>query len=147
MTHARPSHTVPRSSTSVCKLSIKCPSVPINWPISSTRKTRRWSGPLESRYSLTHLQKFSTVSEKLFSALSIHFSADFTALAERLAKRLDDLISVEFVGISLVEPFLAGGLFIGGMEGRQLALAIQVAFHVGDVRVIADHSPAFRSGL
>ena len=35
----------------------------------------RCCGPFESRYSLVHLQKFSTDIEKLSSAPSIHFSA------------------------------------------------------------------------
>ena len=109
----------------------------MNWPTSSTRNTIRCCGPLESRYSLTHLQKFSTDIEKLSSAPSIHFSLRRLALAERFAERLDDLIPVELVGVPLLDPIEAGVLFVGGLERLQLALGFEVTLHVGDVRVVA----------
>ena len=85
-TQARRRQIVPSSSVIVWRLSIRWESVPMNWPTSSTRKMSRCCGPFESRYSLTHLQKFSTVREKLSSAPSIHFSAACLALAEGLAQ-------------------------------------------------------------
>ena len=84
---ARPLQTVPRSSVIVWRLSMRCASVPMNWPTSSTRKIRRWSGPLESRYSLTHLQKFSTVrAEAALRHCRSTFRHDSRALAEGLAR-------------------------------------------------------------
>ena len=61
----------------------------------------------------------------------------FSALAERLAERLDDLIPVELVGIPLVEP-IPGRWLLCRRRGTPPACPChQVAFHVGDVRVIA----------
>jgi hypothetical protein len=71
----------------------------------------RCSCPFESRYSLTHLQKFSTEIEKLFSAPSIQRA--------------------------LRDPFVARVVLVRGLEGFEFALAVEVALHVSDVRMVA----------
>ncbi len=70
-TQARPPQAVPRFSVMVWRLSIRWVSWPMNWPISSTRKTRRWAGPRLSRYSRTQPVKFSTVSSAAKSASAL----------------------------------------------------------------------------
>ena len=59
------------------------------------------------------------------------------ALPEGLAERLDDLVLIEFVGVPFVLPSGSCQPFEGGMESLQLALAVEIALHVGDVRVVA----------
>ena len=59
------------------------------------------------------------------------------ALAERLAQRLDDLVLAEMVGVALRAPGQACALRISSFEGGQPSLAVEIALHVRDVRVVA----------
>ena len=59
------------------------------------------------------------------------------ALAEGFAEGLDDLISVELVGVPFFCPLQASVLLVSGVERLQLPLGFEVTLHVGDMRVIA----------
>ena len=72
---ARPPQIVPRFSVSVCRVSIKRVSLPMNWPTSSTMNTMRWVADCDSKNSFTQWQKFSTETLKLVSDSSNHLCA------------------------------------------------------------------------
>jgi len=60
----------------------------------------------------------------------------FRTLTGRRRPGRDDLIAMEQVGITLRHPFQAAGLAKGLLKGRKCALLVQIAFHMGDVRMI-----------
>ena len=62
--------------------------------------------------------------------------ARLLGLPESLAESLHHFVAVKLIGIPLAHPGMAGEVFIFLMEGVQLALAVQVPLHVGDVWVL-----------
>ena len=74
---------------------------------------------------------------KFSSPPSTHFSTDSSLWPSRLAKGGDDFVAVELPGVALFEPGLARRLLEGRVENLELALLVEMALHVGDVRVVA----------
>ena len=103
-TQARRRQIVPSSSVIVCRLSIRWESVPMNWPTSSTRKTSRCCGPLESRYSFDPLAEVLDGQGEAVLGPVDPLLGGCLALAESFAERLDHLIPVELVGVPLLRP-------------------------------------------
>ena len=59
------------------------------------------------------------------------------ALTESFDERGDDLIAVELPGITFLQPRRTSFALEGGVEDGELTTLVEVALHVGDVRMIA----------